>query len=239
MTSSVPSGMARTPHDASPAAMSAMRCSSWTRLSSNESFAAPAASLCPMNGRLAPAFLRLAPGAYGAWLELGGNPPGHAPLPFAVLPRSQITPTVPGVEIPGATLGAGGRPVAVREGANVTVGYCRPQGSDASAVWIGVFPDGTPSDQLTRDNADLIGYWLRAPGSPPTEPCGQATAFTSELTPWAAYEVLLMQDEAGGSSVPVGRHAQFEFLPTLPQATSPTGAPARPKRHGRRSRSTP
>lgn len=160
---------------------------------------------------------RLAPGTYGAWLALGDGPPVRAPLPFTILPPSQITPDAPGVEILGATLlGARTAHIPVREGANVTVRYCRPRGANASGVWIGVFADGTPVDQLTRDNANLIGYWLKTPGNSPTDFCGEASAYTSELTPSATYEILLMQDEASGSSVPVGVHAEFELTPTLP-----------------------
>jgi len=157
---------------------------------------------------------QLAPGTYGAWLERGDGPPVHAPLPFAVLPQSQTTPNAPGVEILGTTpLRAGSTPIAVREGANVIVRYCRPRGAAASGIWIGVFPDGTPLDQLTRDNANLIGYWLKAPGNSPTDLCGEASAYTSELTPSAAYEILLMEDEVSGSSVPVGARAAFELTP--------------------------
>jgi hypothetical protein len=159
---------------------------------------------------------QLGPGTYGAWLEPGDGPPVRAPLPFAVLPRSQITPGAPGVEILGATPRGAGSATAVREGANVVVRYCRPRGAAASGTWIGVFPDGTPIDQLTRDNANLIGYWLKTPGNSTTDLCGEASAYTSELTPSAAYEILLMQDEVSGSSVPVGAHAEFELMPTLP-----------------------
>ncbi len=160
---------------------------------------------------------QLSPGIYGAWLELGNAPPGHAPLPFTVLPRSQVTPDSPGVEILGAAaFGAGSPPIGVREGSNVTVHYCRPEGAAASTIWIGVFAQGTPSDQLTRNNANLIGNWLKTPGSAPTAVCGDASAFTSELTPSAAYEILLMQDEASGSSISVGSQAQFQLTPTLP-----------------------
>jgi hypothetical protein len=166
------------------------------------------------SGRVDVPTAQLAPGTYGAWLQLGGAPPAHAPLPFVVLPQSRITPAVPGVEIRGG--GAGRRPVGVREGANVIVHYCRPQGAPASNVWIGVFPAGTPGDQLTRDNANAIGYWLKTPGSSPASPCGDAWAFTSELTPSAAYEVLLMRDDSSGASHPVGPQARFELLPTLP-----------------------
>jgi hypothetical protein len=159
----------------------------------------------------------LVPGTYGAWLELAGAPPAHAPLPFTVLPRSAITPADPGVEIVGAaTHGASGRPTAVREGANVTVRYCRPHDGAPSAVWVGVFAAGTPNDQRTRANANLIGNWLKTPGNSPSDPCGEASAFTSELTPSTSYEIWLMKDQANGSSISVGAHAQFEFLPTLP-----------------------
>jgi hypothetical protein len=168
-------------------------------------------------GRVTVPTAQLAPGIYGAWLERADALPVHAPLPFTVLPQSPITPAVPGVEILGAAaLGGGSRPIAVREGANVTLHYCRPEGAAAANVWIGVFPEGTPVDQLTQANANLIGYWLKAPGSSPAELCGEASAFTSELTPSAAYEILLMRDEASGTSIPVGVQAQFELLPTLP-----------------------
>jgi hypothetical protein len=157
---------------------------------------------------------QLAPGPYGAWLEVAGAPAAHAPLPFTVLPLSALTPANPGVEI----LGAGGAATDVREGANITVRYCRPDGADPSTVWVGVFAAGTPPDQRTRANTNLISYWLKTPGDSPSEPCGEASAYTSELTPPASYEIWLMKDLPNGSSVSVGPHAQFAFLPTLPVA---------------------
>jgi hypothetical protein len=169
------------------------------------------------SGRVSVPTAQLAPGLYGAWLELGDAPPAHAPLPFAVTAPSAITSAHPGAEIPAAAgPRSGKRPLAVREGANVVVHYCRPRGAPASDVWIGVFPTGTPRDQLTKDNANAIGYWLKAPGSSPASPCGEASAFTSELPPSAVYDVLLMRDQTDGTSRPLGAQARFELLPTLP-----------------------
>jgi hypothetical protein len=169
------------------------------------------------SGRVDVPTAQLASGLYGAWLQIGNAPPAHAPLPFAVLPQSRIAPDAPGVEIEGAAgLGAGNQSVIVREGANIVVHYCRPRGATASDVWIGLFPVGTPADQLTRDNANAIGYWLKTPGSSPTSPCGDASAFTSELAPSADYEVLLMRDRSDGTSHSVGHVGRFTLLPTLP-----------------------
>ena len=155
----------------------------------------------------------LAPGNYGAWLRRGAEPPHRAPLPVRVLPPAQVGPDAPGVEIVGAR-GAG--VLGIREGSNLLVRYCRPSGAAAADSWIGIFPVGTPADQLTRDNANASSYWLKAPGGPRGQPCGAAMAFSAELVPGQDYQLLLMHDGVNGSTQAVGHNASFVLTPALP-----------------------
>lgn len=156
----------------------------------------------------------LTPGRYGAWLlPVGQARPSYAALPVLVLAPGQVQPQAPGVEIVGA---AGGVP-AVREGSNFVVHYCLPAGLAAANAWIGVFPAGTPIGQMTQANTLNISNWLYTPGSPPGSRCGEAGAYVSELTPGAAYELVLMQNTASGAALPIGSSASFSVTPALPQ----------------------
>jgi hypothetical protein len=94
--------------------------------------------------------------------------------------------------------------------------YCRPDDASAGTTWIGVFALGTPGNQLTKDNANTIGFWLKTPGSDGTTQCGDAMAYASELAPGTTYEVLLLQDAVGGGSHPVGHAGRFTVKPALP-----------------------
>jgi hypothetical protein len=106
--------------------------------------------------------------------------------------------------------------VSAREGSNLIVRYCRPAGATAADTWIGVFPSGTPIDQMTKDNANVLGFWLKTPGGLQGEPCAEAMAFASELPPDQGYQVLLFRDNADGRPAPVGRTAAFAVTPSLP-----------------------
>ena len=157
----------------------------------------------------------LAPGVYGAWLRRGGEPPHLAPMMATILPRALVSPAHPGVEIVGAP--AGSAPVSLREGSNPIVRYCRPRGPAAADSWIGVFEAGTPADQMTQDNANVIGFWLKTPGGGgEPDPCGEAEAYASELTPGTAYQVLLFVKDADGTAKAVGASAAFTVTPALP-----------------------
>jgi hypothetical protein len=160
---------------------------------------------------------QLTPGVYGAWLRRGTEPPHRAPMMAAILPPALVSPDNPGVEIIGAA-SSGGNPanVNVREGSNFVVRYCRPPGITAGKSWIGIFAVGTPSDQLTKDNANLIGFWLKTPGGNGDQGCGEAEAFASELAPGQEYQVLLLQDATQGASTAIGRTAAFTLTPALP-----------------------
>jgi len=161
---------------------------------------------------------QLAPGVYGVWLRRGTAPPYLAPMMATILPRPLVTPANPGVEIVGASTSGNPANVGQREGANPIVRYCRPSGVAAANSWIGVFPVGTPSNQMTQANADVIGFWLKTPGGGgESEPCGEAEAYASELTPSQEYEVLLFQNAANGVATAVGRTAAFTLTPALPQ----------------------
>jgi hypothetical protein len=47
---------------------------------------------------------------------------------------------------------------------------------------------------MTKDNADVIGFWLKTPGGGgENEPCGEAEVYASELTPGQEYQVLLKE----------------------------------------------
>lgn len=159
---------------------------------------------------------RLAPGVYGAWLRRGTEPPYRAPLMATILAPGVVSPDSPGVEIVGAASATA--QVAVREGANLIVHYCRPTGAAAADTWIGIFAVGTPADQMTKDNANLIGYWLKTPGGggDPDPLCGDAEAYTSELTPGTDYQAFLFRNGMNGGSVAVGRGAALTLIPALP-----------------------
>jgi len=161
----------------------------------------------------------LAPGLYGAWLIHGTDGPVRAPVPLRVLPAAKVGAQAPGVEIvdaPRAHDGSSRTGVrSVREGANMLVRYCRPDGAAPGDTWIGVFPDGTTSDQLTQANALAIGYWLKTPGDASGSACGEAMASASELPPNAVYDVYLLANTAA-AGVPIGLSGIFEVTPALP-----------------------
>ncbi len=157
---------------------------------------------------------RLQPGAYGAWLQVAGRFPAHAALPITILAAPEVTPVAPGVELLSES-GPDAIPT-LREGGNPIVHYCRPSAVAPDSTWIGVFPSGTPRNQLTRDNANMMGYWLKTPGSEAGGQCGDAMAYGAELAPPATYDVLLMQDASDGTSQPVGRPAHFTLGAVLP-----------------------
>jgi hypothetical protein len=160
----------------------------------------------------------LAPGVYGVWLRHGALSPDQAPMMVNVLPPPLVSRNHPGVEIVGASA-SGGDPanVGVRYGANPIVRYCLPPGATAANSWIGIFATGTPKSQLTQDNANVIGYWLKTPGGGGAEPpCGEAEAYVSELSPGQPYEVLLLRTSPDGASTPVGRTAGLHVIPALP-----------------------
>jgi hypothetical protein len=123
----------------------------------------------------------------------------------------------PGVEIVGAsTSGGDADNVGVRYGSNPIVHYCLPPGASVANSWIGIFATGTPDSQLTQDNANVIGYWLKTPGGGGAEPpCGEAEAYASELSPGQPYEVLLLRSNADGTSTPVGRTAGLYVIPAF------------------------
>ena len=160
---------------------------------------------------------QLAPGVYGAWLRRGTAPPYRAPMMATILPAPLVSAADPGVEIVGAATSGNPANVGLREGSNPIVRYCRRSGVAAANTWIGVFAAGTPSNQMTKDNANVIGFWLKTPGGGgENQPCGQAEAYASELTPGQTYEVLLFQNAATGASTAVGRSAAFTLTPALP-----------------------
>jgi hypothetical protein len=104
---------------------------------------------------------QLAPGVYGAWLRHGTAPPYRAPTMATILPAPLVSAADPGVEIVGAATSGNPANVGLREGSNPIVRYCRASDVAAANTWIGVFATGTPSDQMTKDNADVIGFWLK------------------------------------------------------------------------------
>jgi hypothetical protein len=160
---------------------------------------------------------RLAPGVYGAWLRRAADPPHRAPLLFTILPAALVSVSAPGVEIvnsPGRDDDNG--PIRLREVSNLTVRYCRPAGTAPGDTWIGIFEAGTPSEQMTRDNANSIGFWLKTPGGTHGDPCGETSAFASELASGVDYRVLMFRDYANGVSTAVGRSAAFSVTPALP-----------------------
>lgn len=157
-------------------------------------------------------------GVYGAWLRNGASPPARAPMMVSILAAPQVDPSEPGVEIVGASAtGTDAAGVTLREGSDAIVHYCLPSGSDPSNGWIGVFPAGTPLNNMTRKAARTIGIWLYTPGGGGTAPpCGEAEAYTSELVPGTTYQVLLFITASSGSKQ-VGRAAQFTVTPVLPR----------------------
>jgi hypothetical protein len=160
---------------------------------------------------------QLQAGVYGVWLRRGTEPPNRAPMMVAILPPALVSPDSPGVEIIGAA-SSGGDPASinVREGSNFIVRYCRPSGVTAAKSWIGIFAAGTPTDQMTKANANLIGFWLKTPAGRGGQGCGEAEAFASELTPGQDYQVLLFHDTPQGDASAVGRTAAFTLTPALP-----------------------
>jgi hypothetical protein len=160
---------------------------------------------------------RMEPGVYGAWLRRGAEPPHRAPLLVTILPHALVSPELPGVEIVGASdHGQGNGVIALRGVSNPIVRYCRPTGVAAAETWIGVFPVDTPSDQMTKDNANALGFWLKTPGNAKGQACGETMAFAAELPVGKNYGVYLFRDDANGSSEAVGRTATFTMTPALP-----------------------
>jgi hypothetical protein len=160
----------------------------------------------------------LAVGVYGAWLRNATVPPARAPMMVSILPSPQVSPSEPGVEIIGAfATGGNAANVELREGSDAIVHYCLSPGSDLSNGWIGVFPAGTPLNNMTKKAARTVGFWLYTPGGGgATPPCGEAEAYTSELTPGTTYQVLLFLTASNGTKQ-VGRTAEFTVTPVLPQ----------------------
>jgi phosphoesterase family protein len=160
----------------------------------------------------------LAVGVYGAWLRSAAAPPARAPMMVSILPPPQVNPSEPGVEIVGASAtGGNAANVELREGSDAIVRYCLSPGSDLSNGWIGVFPAGTPLNNMTKKAARTVGFWLYTPGGGgATPPCGEAEAYTSELTPGTTYQVLLFMTASNGTKQ-VGRTAEFTVTPVLPQ----------------------
>jgi hypothetical protein len=156
-------------------------------------------------------------GVYGAWLRNATSAPARAPMMVSILPAPQISPSEPGVEIVGASAtGTNMANVSLREGSDAIVRYCLPSGSDPSDGWIGVFPVGTPLNNMTKKAARTIGIWLYTPGGGGTTPsCGEAEAYTSELAPGTTYQVLLFMTASSGTKQ-VGQTAEFTLTPVLP-----------------------
>ena len=159
----------------------------------------------------------LAAGVYGAWLRNGTAPPARAPMMVSILPAAGVSPGAPGVEIVGASAtGGNAANVSLREGNNAIVRYCLPSGADPSTGWIGVFPAGTPLNSMTKKAARTIGIWLYTPGGGGSAPpCGEAEAYTSELTPGTTYQVLLFSTASNGTKQ-IGSTAEFTVTPVLP-----------------------
>jgi hypothetical protein len=155
----------------------------------------------------------LTPGYYEAWLRREGEPPARAPVPAIVLPpvaQNQL-----GITIVGADASTSA-PLEIREGSNFTLRYCAPPGATTSNTWIGLFAAGTPPDQMTKANANLISNWLKTPGVTRPARCGEAMGYPAELTPGTTYQALLFEDAAAGTSAPIGRSASFVLTPALP-----------------------
>ena len=108
----------------------------------------------------------MARGCVAAW-----SPPIGRHSLVTILPPALVYPNSPGVEILGAAADGGGPAgVSVREGSNLIVRYCRASGAAAADSWIGIFAAGTPPDQMTKDNANVIGFWLKTPGASRANP---------------------------------------------------------------------
>ena len=56
----------------------------------------------------------------------------------------------------------------------------------------------------------------RRPAGGEPDPCGEAEAYASELTPGTAYQVLLFVKDADGTAKAVGASAAFTVTPALP-----------------------
>ncbi|HVH83579.1 MAG TPA: hypothetical protein VM713_04595, partial [Steroidobacteraceae bacterium] len=156
-------------------------------------------------------------GVYGAWLRTGTAPPAGSPMMVRILPPPHVSPSAPGVEIVGAeATGGNSADVELREGTDAVVRYCLPAVSDLADGWIGVFPAGTPLNNMTKKAARTIGIWLHTPGGGgQPAPCGEAEAYTSELTPNTTYQVLLFMTASNGTKQ-IGSTAEFTVTPALP-----------------------
>lgn len=156
-------------------------------------------------------------GVYGAWLRTGTAPPAGSPMMVRILPPPHVSPSAPGVEIVGAeATGGNSADVELREGTDAVVRYCLPAVSDLADGWIGVFPAGTPLNNMTKKAARTIGIWLYTPGGGgQPAPCGEAEAYTSELTPNTTYQVLLFMTASNGTKQ-IGSTAEFTVTPALP-----------------------
>ncbi len=158
---------------------------------------------------------QLNPGIYGAWLQHGTKAPYRSPITITVLPKFSITPSAPGVEIVGSNVGSAGK-LDVREGSNLIVHYCLPAGTTNASGWIGIFAQGTPANQMTKDNANLLSIWLKTPGYAAGQSCGEAPAFTSELPANTSYKILMFVNDKKGNPKQVGSTATINIIPSLP-----------------------
>jgi hypothetical protein len=182
----------------------------------------------------------LRPGFYSAWLRHGSLPPARAPLPLIVLPVGKVTASAPGVEIVGAALDAAtadGSALEVKQGANFVVHYCGGAGATEANNWIGIFPEGTPIEKMTKTQANEISNWLYAPGVTSPSHCGEAGAFPTELAPNRNYRVYLLEDAANGASAPVGSSAAFRFDADAAALIAPAASSVRRGRRRRKPRS--
>jgi Phosphoesterase family len=158
----------------------------------------------------------LEPGTYGAWLRHGPEGPVRAPMMVEVLAPALLSPRRPGIEIIGETTGRSNTsPTSIREGSNLSVRYCLAAGMTAGHSWIGIFTVGTSNSELTKDNANTIGFWLKITQREGPR-CGDVAAFASELAPGQQYEIVLLSDESNAASKPIGRIALFSVTPSLP-----------------------
>lgn len=152
----------------------------------------------------------LPPGYYGAWLRYGDEPLHQAATVFSILAKAAVTRDNPGVEIVGV---AQNSRAEVREGANLIVHYCRPANAKPANTWIGIFPAGTPSNRMSKIKADAHGgFWLKTPGD---QICAETMAFAAELPPSQDYQIVMLQNLNGTTSV-VGAPASFTLTPALP-----------------------
>ncbi len=152
-------------------------------------------------------------GYYAAWLRYGEEPPHQAATVFSIVPTGAVTVSHPGVEIVGA---AQNTKIEIREAANLIVHYCRPAKATAANTWLGIFPAGTPSNQMNKAKAEAQGgFWLKTLGNQPSQACGETLAFTAELPPSRDYQIVMLQNIKGKTSV-VGNPASFTLTPALP-----------------------